>query len=183
MSAACSGGVFQIESSYECRRKRTASTIFTSLVRQSTAAIVAMTTNQSRLRHVATELHSSTELFVRLTIRSRSCKPDVPHLNGVNVFLLSLLSQHVMPSVSTRNLGVIFYNMYFREHISQRFVERVIITFVIYPVFVVFSPFFCKTIATALVTSRLDYCNSRYQGFQKKLQRVQNCLASVVTCD
>ncbi|KAK2186163.1 hypothetical protein NP493_212g05008 [Ridgeia piscesae] len=42
-----------------------------------------------------------------------------------------------------------------------------------------------KTIATALVSSRLDYCNSLlYNTANKdiaKLQRVQNCLASVVT--
>ena len=42
-----------------------------------------------------------------------------------------------------------------------------------------------KTIATALVSSRLDYCNSLlYNTASKdiaKLQRVQNCLARVVT--
>ena len=42
-----------------------------------------------------------------------------------------------------------------------------------------------KTIATALVSSRLDYCNSLlYNTANKdiaKLQRVQNCLARVVT--
>jgi len=99
MCVACSEGVFQIESSYECRRKRTASTIFTSLFRQSTAAIVTMATNQSRLRRVATELHGSIELFVHLAVRSGSCKPDVPDVNGVNVFLLSLPCQHVMSAV------------------------------------------------------------------------------------
>ena len=42
-----------------------------------------------------------------------------------------------------------------------------------------------KTIATALVSSRLDYCNSLlYNTANKdiaKLQRIQNCLARVVT--
>ena len=42
-----------------------------------------------------------------------------------------------------------------------------------------------KTIATALVTSRLDYCNSLFHNIAikdiTKLQRVQNCLARVVT--
>ena len=42
-----------------------------------------------------------------------------------------------------------------------------------------------KTIATALVSSRLDYCNSLYHNNAPtdilKLRRVQNCLARVVT--
>ncbi|KAK2161424.1 hypothetical protein NP493_1585g00016 [Ridgeia piscesae] len=42
-----------------------------------------------------------------------------------------------------------------------------------------------KTIATALVSSRLDYCNSLLYNTANKdiarLQRVQNCLARVVT--
>jgi hypothetical protein len=42
-----------------------------------------------------------------------------------------------------------------------------------------------KSLATSLVTSRLDYCNSLLQGIAAKdllkLQRVQNCLARVVT--
>ena len=42
-----------------------------------------------------------------------------------------------------------------------------------------------KTIATALVSSRLDYCNSLLFNITNKdiakLQRVQNCLARVVT--
>ena len=42
-----------------------------------------------------------------------------------------------------------------------------------------------KTIATALVSSRLDYCNSLYHNIGLndilKLLRVQNCLSRVVT--
>ena len=41
-----------------------------------------------------------------------------------------------------------------------------------------------KTISTALISSRLDYCNSLLNNIVKrdlaKLQRVQNCLARVV---
>ena len=89
-------------------------------------------------------------------------------------------------AVSTRNLGVIFDDkLNFREHISQvcrtcfyhirdlRRIRRYL------PVSV------AKTIATALVTSRLDYCNSLFHNIAikdiTKLQRVQNCLARVVT--
>ena len=42
-----------------------------------------------------------------------------------------------------------------------------------------------KQIAMALVSSKLDYCNSLFYNIQEKdiaiLQRVQNCLARVVT--
>ena len=42
-----------------------------------------------------------------------------------------------------------------------------------------------KTIATALVSSRLDYCNSLYRNIALKdiwkLQYMQNCLARVIT--
>ena len=56
-------------------------------------------------------------------------------------------------------------------------------------IFVVFADFLslsvAKTIATALVSSRLDYCNSLLYNTANKdiarLQRVQNCLARVVT--
>ena len=102
------------------------------------------------------------------------------------LFPIPLLNQHVMPAVSTRNLGVIFDDkLNFREHISQicrtcfyhirdlRRIRRYL------PVSV------AKTIATALVTSRLDYCNSLFHNIAikdiTKLQRVQNCLARVVT--
>ena len=47
------------------------------------------------------------------------------------------------------------------------------------------SLFVAKTIATALGSSRLDYCNSLLHNIAikdiTKLQRVQNCLARVVT--
>ena len=102
------------------------------------------------------------------------------------LFPIPLLNQHVMPAVSTRNFGVIFDDkLNFREHISLicrtcfyhirdlRRIRRYL------PVSV------AKTIATALVTSRLDYCNSLFHNIAikdiTKLQRVQNCLARVVT--
>ena len=104
------------------------------------------------------------------------------------LFPIPLLNQHVMPAVSTRNLGVIFDDkLNFREHISQicrtcfyhiRDLHAANIRRYL-PVSV------AKTIATALVTSRLDYCNSLFHNIAikdiTKLQRVQNCLARVVT--
>ena len=84
------------------------------------------------------------------------------------------------------NLGVTFdENFNFKQHISKtcrccfyhihdlRHIRRFI------------SLSVAKTIATALVSSRLDYCNSLiYNTANKhiaKRQRVQNCIARVVT--
>jgi hypothetical protein len=90
------------------------------------------------------------------------------------------------PSKSARNLGVIFdQNFKLRSHVSQicrscfyhmrdiRRIRRYL------------SLQNAKTLAHAMVTSRLDYCNSLLFGLAakdiQKLQRVQNCLARVLT--
>ena len=87
----------------------------------------------------------------------------------INHFPVKLLGSDTFPSDTVRNLDVIF-DSDFRQHISQvckscfyhihdlRRIRRHI------------SISTAKTISTALISSRLDYCNSR----------VQNCLASVV---
>ena len=64
-----------------------------------------------------------------------------------------------------------------------------LLVFTISVIFAVFAGLYhfplLKTIATALVSSRLDYCNSLLYNIANKaiakLQRVQNCLARVVT--
>ncbi len=101
-------------------------------------------------------------------------------------FLTCIPSQNITPAASVRNLGVTFdCDFNFRQHISQtcrccfdhirdlRRIRRHM------------SLSVAKTIATALVSSRLDYCNSLLHNIAikniAKLQRVQNCLARVVT--
>ena len=96
------------------------------------------------------------------------------------------LSQNFTSAVSARKFGVTFdNNKTFRQHITQtcrcyfyhihdlRRIRR-------YMYFAV-----AKTIVTAVVSSILDYCNSIYHNIVLndilKLQRVQNCLARVVT--
>lgn len=90
------------------------------------------------------------------------------------------------PSESARNLGVIFdQNFNFRQHITQlcnscyyhirdlRRIRRHL------------SLDNAKSLACALISSRLDNCNSLLYGLAekdiKKLQRVQDALARVVT--
>ena len=91
-----------------------------------------------------------------------------------------------MLAVSARNLGVTFdNNSNFRQHISQTccccfYHIRDLSRFRRYMSFVV-----TEIIATTLVSSRLDYCNSLHHNIALndilKLQRVHNCLAKVVT--
>ena len=104
----------------------------------------------------------------------------------LSMFPIELLGVKTNPAKSARNLGVIFdKNFTFRSHISA----------------VCSSCFYhmrdlrrirrhldldsAKLLATALVSSRLDYCNSLLYGIADidltRLQRVQNQLARLVT--
>ena len=97
-----------------------------------------------------------------------------------------LLDQEITPTDSARNLGVVFDGgLNFRKHISLvcrscyyhirdlRRLRRCLTSEV------------SKTIATALVSSKLDYCNGLLYNVTNRelnrLQGVQNCLARVVT--
>ena len=104
----------------------------------------------------------------------------------LNNFPCLLLGQETNPSTSAKNLGVLFdCSLNFRKHISQacracfyhiRDLRRIRKSL---------SLHLAKQIAVALVRSKLDYCNSLFHNMPEKdiarLQRVQNCLARVVT--
>ena len=105
--------------------------------------------------------------------------------NLSNHFPVKLLDNDITPSDSVRNLGVIFDSDFsFHKHVSNickscfyhvrdlRRIRRHI------PLST------AKTISNALISSRLDCCNSLLNNIAKqdlsKLQCVQNCLARVV---
>ena len=71
------------------------------------------------------------------------------------------------------------------DNIFHKLVVAAFITFTTFVVFAGMSFVVDKTIATVLVSSRLDYCNFLYHNIALKdilkLQCVQNCLARVVT--
>ena len=104
----------------------------------------------------------------------------------LNNFPCLLLGQDTNPSTSVKNLGVLFdSSLNFRKHISKtcrtcfyhiRDLRRIRKSL---------SLDLAKQIAVALVSSRLDYCNSLFHNMPEndiaRLQRVQNCLARVVT--
>ena len=96
------------------------------------------------------------------------------------------MAQEVIPSPSARNFGIVFDGtLKFKIHISgisracyyhihdMRRMRRFL------------TPSAAKTIATSLICSKLDYCNSVLFNVTEKeiskLQGVQNCLARVVT--
>ena len=103
----------------------------------------------------------------------------------LNNFKCLLLGQDTNSSRSAKNLGVLFdSSLNFRKHISQtcrasyhiRDLRRMRKSL---------SLDLAKQIAEALVSSKLDYCNSLFHNRPEKdiarLQRVQNCLARVIT--
>ena len=119
-----------------------------------------------------------TELFIIGT------STQLAKLDGF--FPTHILSPSITPAASVLNIGVTFdKNFNFKQHISKtcrccffyirdlRRIRRFI------------SLSVAKTIATALVSSRLDYCNFLLYNTANKniatLQRIQTCLVRVVT--
>ena len=104
----------------------------------------------------------------------------------INLPPLAVLDNEMNPADSARNVGVFFDSgLSFRQHISQmssscfyditdlkRITKSLPLTL-------------AKQNAVALVISKLDYCNSLVHEIPakdlQKSQRVQNCLARVVT--
>ena len=97
----------------------------------------------------------------------------------VNYFHVKLLGNDTSPSNTARNMGVVF-DFSFHQNISQVYKYN----FAICVTSVEFGIFLCTadTISVALISRRLDYCNSLINTIAKKrlrdkLQRVHNCLA------
>ena len=104
---------------------------------------------------------------------------------GINHFPVKLLGSDTFPSDTVRNLGVVFdsdFNL--RQHISQVWKSCFYHICDLRRIQCHISISTAKTISMALISSRLDYCNSLLNNIAKrdlaKLQRVQNCLARVV---
>ena len=110
----------------------------------------------------------------------------LPRKEFMKHFPAKLLHKKITPTDSARNLGVVFDGgLNFRKHISSvcrscyyhiRDLRR------LRPCLTSEGS---KTIATALVSSKLDYCNCLLYNVTNRelnrLQGVQNCLARVVT--
>ena len=100
-------------------------------------------------------------------------------------FPVGLLDGDICPSDSVRNLGVVFDGDFsFREHVSNICKSCFYHIRDLRPIRRHIPLSTAKTISNALISSRLDYCNSLLNNIAKqdlsKLERVQNCLARVV---
>ena len=122
--------------------------------------------------------HSKTEFLIIGTKLHRN--------KFLNNFPCLIQGQKTNPSASAKNLGVMFdSSLHFQKHISQtcracfyhicdlRWIRKSL------------SLNLAKQIAVALVSSKIYYCDSLFHNMHEKeitrLQRVQNCLARVVT--
>ena len=97
-----------------------------------------------------------------------------------------ILGQDTNPSAKAKHLGVVFdSSLNFRKHISQTCRACFYHIRDLHRIRKSLSLDFDKQIAVALVSSKLDCCNSLFHNMPERdiarLQRVQNCLARVVT--
>ena len=102
------------------------------------------------------------------------------------MFPIELLGVKTNPTISARNLGVIFdKNFTFRSHISVVCNSCLHHMWDLWRIRRHLDLDSAKLLATALMSSRLDYCNSLLYGIADfdltRLQRVQNQLARLVT--
>ena len=101
-------------------------------------------------------------------------------------FPINILGNQVSPAQSVRNLGVVFdSNFTFSNHVSQVIKSTRVQARDLYRIRPLLDLNTSVLLANALVSSRLDYCNSLFlslTGFElRRLQLVQNSLYRVVT--
>ena len=103
-------------------------------------------------------------------------------------FSINILGNQVSPAQSVKNLGVVFdSNFTFSDHVSQ-VIKSTSLRAHARDLYTIRPLLDLKTsvlLANALVSSRLDYCNSLFLSLTdfelRRLQLVQNSLCRVVT--
>ena len=101
-------------------------------------------------------------------------------------FPINILGNQVSPAQSVRNLGVVFdSNFSFSDHVSQVIKSTRVHVRDLYRIHPLLDLNTSVLLANALVSSRLDYCNSLFLSLTdfelRRLQLVQNSLCRVVT--
>ena len=102
-------------------------------------------------------------------------------------FPINILGNQVLPAHSVRNFGVVFdFNVSFSDHVSQVIKSTRVHARDLYRIRPLLDLNTSVLLANALVSSRLDYCNSLFLSLTdselRRLQLVQNSLCRVVTC-
>ena len=101
-------------------------------------------------------------------------------------FPINILGNQVSPAQSVRNLGVVFdSNFSFSDHVSQVIKSTRVHVRDLYRIRPLLDLNTSVLLANAMVSSRLDYCNSLFLSLTdfelRRLQLVQNSLCRVVT--
>ena len=101
-------------------------------------------------------------------------------------FPINILSNQVSPAQSVRNLGVVFdSNFSFSDHVSQVIKSTRVHARDLYRIRALLDLNTSVLLVNALLSSRLDYCNSLFLSLTdfelRRLQLVQNSLCRVVT--
>ena len=101
-------------------------------------------------------------------------------------FPINILGNQVSPAQSVRNLGVVFdSNFNFLNHVSQVIKSTRVQARDLYRIRPLLDMNTSVLLANALMSSRLDYCNSFFLSLTyfelRRLQRVQNSLCRIVT--
>ena len=101
-------------------------------------------------------------------------------------FPINILGNQVSPALSVRNLGVVFDSKFsFSDHVSQVIKSTRVHARDLYRIRPLLDLNTSVLLANALVSSRLDYCNSLFLSLTdsevRRLQLVQNSLCRVVT--
>ena len=101
--------------------------------------------------------------------------------NVAHIFPVELLNQNFAEIDSIRNLGVAFDPVFsFKKHVSNICKSAFYLIPDLSRIRIYLNKSTAIYLANALVSSRLDYCNSLLLGCSEKyktsLQRVQNCL-------
>ena len=104
----------------------------------------------------------------------------------LNHFPINILGNQVSPAQSVKNLGVVFdSNFTISDHVSQVIKSTTVHARDLYRICPLLDLKTSVLVANALVSSRLDYCNSLFLSLTdfelRRLQLVQNSLCRVVT--
>ena len=110
----------------------------------------------------------------------KNCNQLLPH------FPINIMGNQVSPAQSVRNLRVVFdSNFTFSNHVSQVIKSTRVQARDLYRIHSLLDLNTSVLLANALVSSRLDYCNSLFLSLTdfelRRLQLVQNSLCRVVT--